>query len=182
MSEHDTKVVEQTDALLRGRLILICGKIASGKTTLAHRLAVDHQAKGAFILSLDQLMASLYPDEVHTLDDFRRLSARVREAIGPHVVELLRIGLIVILDFPANTPEWRAWMRLLAEKALVRCELHYLKVSDEVCKERLRRRNAQGNHPYLADEQTFDLFTRHFLPPSDDEGIDIQIHQADRDG
>ncbi len=110
-------------------------------------------------------MAGLYPDEVQTLDDFRRLSARVREAIGPHITELLRIGLIVILDFPANTPEWRAWMRSLAEKAVVPCELHYLQVSDQVCKERLRRRNAQGDHPYLVDDQTFDLFTRHFLPP-----------------
>jgi hypothetical protein len=40
-----------------------------------------------------------------TIEDFAHLSARIRAAMDPHVVDILRHDLSVILNFPANTPE-----------------------------------------------------------------------------
>jgi hypothetical protein len=46
--------------------------------------------------------------------------------MGPHVVDILRQGLSVVLDVPANTVSYRAWMRLLITQADVAHELHVL--------------------------------------------------------
>ena len=45
-------------------LHLLCGKIASGKSTLAKTLATEH---AAIVLSEDQWLASLYPAEIRAL-------------------------------------------------------------------------------------------------------------------
>jgi hypothetical protein len=54
---------------------------------------------------------------VRTIDDFAHYSARLRAAIGPHIVDILRQGLSVVLDFPANTVTYRKWMRSLITQA-----------------------------------------------------------------
>jgi hypothetical protein len=66
-------------------LHMLCGKIASGKSTLAKRLA---QAPGTVLLSEDQLLSTLYPGEIKTLDDYARCAGRLREAIAPLIQEL----------------------------------------------------------------------------------------------
>jgi hypothetical protein len=39
---------------------------------------------------MDHWMSILFPDENRTIDEFARLSARLRAAMGLHVVEILR--------------------------------------------------------------------------------------------
>ncbi len=64
-------------------------------------------------------MSILFPSENETIEEFAVLSARLRNAIGPHIVAILRAGLSVVLDFPANTVEWRLWIcRWLRKLAL----------------------------------------------------------------
>ena len=126
-------------------LYLLCGKIAAGKSTLARRLA-EHPA--TLLITMDPWMSILFPIENRTIEDFARLSARLRAAMGPHVVDILRQDLSVVLDFPANTVSWRSWMRSLISEARVAHELHVLDFPDAICKERLRQRNDSGEHPY----------------------------------
>ena len=154
-------------------LHLICGKIAAGKSTLACRLA---SAPTTVLISEDDWLSRLYPGEIAALEDYVRCSGRLREAMGPHVEALLRAGLSMVLDFPANTPERRRWMRGLFERAGVAHKLHYLDVSDVVCKARLRQRNRDGTHAFAASEADFDLFTRYFAPPTEDEGFDVVVY------
>ena len=98
----------------RPTLHLLCGKIAAGKSTLARRLA----ARSATVLiSEDHWNSTLFPDEIKTIEDYARYSARVRAAMGPHVVSLLKAGLSVVLDFQANTLAVRSWMRTLIDGA-----------------------------------------------------------------
>ena len=154
-------------------LYLICGKIASGKSTLARRLA---ERPATLLITMDHWMSLLFPTENRTIEDFVRLSARLRAAMGPHIVDILRQDLSVVLDFPANTVILRSWMRSLITEADVAHELHVLDVPDTICKHRLRQRNADGEHPYEVSEETFEIFTSYFVPPGSDEGFNIVTH------
>ncbi|MCR9220367.1 MAG: ATP-binding protein [Alphaproteobacteria bacterium] len=156
-------------------LFLLCGKIAAGKSTLAGKLAAR---PGTVCVSEDRWLAALFPNEIVSLDDYVRCSARLREAIGPHVTALLREGLSVVMDFPANTPRQRRWLRGLFEAADVPHELHFLDVPDTVCKRRLLDRNRSGRHAFQPTEADFDLVTSYFTPPDAAEGFNLIIHRT----
>jgi predicted kinase len=154
-------------------LYLIAGKIGAGKSTLARKLA---ERPATLLISEDHWTSHLFADRLQTIDDYRVLSARLRATMAPHVVAILRLGLSVVLDFPANTPTQRAWMRGLIEAARVPHELHLLDMPDALCLERLRRRNESGTHPFQVSDAQFAEFTRHFAPPSADEGFNVVVH------
>jgi predicted kinase len=156
-------------------LYLLCGKIASGKSSLARGLAAGPQT---LLIEMDVWMSTLFPTENRTIEDFTKLSARLRAAMGPHIVEILRKDVSVVLDFPANTVSWRDWMRSLVAEAGVAHELHVLDVPDAICKERLRRRNEGGEHTYQVDEATYDRFMAYLVPPTSDEGFNVILHSA----
>lgn len=158
----------------RPTLHLLCGKIAAGKSTLAKRLAAR---PATVLISEDHWNSTLFPDELRTIEDYARYSARVRAAMGPHVVSLLKAGLSVVLDFQANTLAVRHWMRTLIDGSGAAHELHFLDIPDETCRRRLGERNLRGEHPYQASDADYDLFTRHFVPPSADEGFNVVVHK-----
>lgn len=154
-------------------LHLLCGKIASGKSTLAKALAEQH---GANILSEDQWLSKLYPQEIHSVTDYLRCARRIREVFGPLVTGMLRAGVVVVLDFPANTVADREWLRNLADSADVQHCLHYLVVDDDTCRARLHARNAAGDHDFAATDAEFDLITRYFQVPAAEEGLVVVVH------
>lgn len=154
-------------------LHLLCGKIASGKSTLAIRLARDPRA---VLVSEDEWLDALYGPDMADLADYVRCSARLRAAMGPHVGALLRAGLSVVLDFPANTVEARGWMRGIVDRTGAAHRLHLLDVDDATCLARLRDRNAQGDHPFAATEAQFHRVSARFVPPGPDEGFDVVRH------
>jgi hypothetical protein len=96
--------------------------------------------------------------------------------MGPHVVSLLKAGMSVVLDFPANTLVNHNWMRTMFEDAGAAHELHVLDVSDETCKRRLTERNATGGHPFQTGEADYEIFTSYFVPPSDEEEFNVVVH------
>jgi AAA domain-containing protein len=48
----------------------------------------------------------------------------------------------------------------LLTQAQVAHELHWLDIADEICKQRLRERNARGEHPFQVTDAEYDQFTR----------------------
>ena len=162
----------------RATLHMFCGKIASGKSRLAAELG---SAPGAVLISEDRWLATLYPGEITTLEDYARSTGRLRSALAPLLVDLLRQGLDVVLDFQANTPAGRAWMRSLFETAGADHQLHHLRTSDDVCRARLHARNQSGTHEYQVSDEQFDLFNRHIVEPSANEGFNIITHDP-KDG
>lgn len=94
-------------------LHLLCGKIAAGKSTLAHQLA---QQTGAVIISEDAWLAHLFAEEMQDVADYVRCAGKLRNAMTPHLISLLQCGVSVVLDFPANTVGQRQWM-----KAVIQC-------------------------------------------------------------
>ena len=160
-------------------LHLLCGKIASGKSTLAIALADEPRT---VLLSEDQLLTALYPGEIATLDDYVRSTLRLRTAIASHIIALLEQGVSVVLDFQANTPAARSWARRLFEAAGADHRLHYLEASDALCKERLAARNASGTHEYEVSDADYDLFTSYFVAPQESEGFHVLRRIQDRTG
>jgi predicted kinase len=154
-------------------LYMLCGKIAAGKSTLAGRLAAR---PATVLIAEDHWNSTLYPDELRTIEDYGKYSRRVRTAMAPHVVALLKAGLSVALDFHANTLASRAWMRSIFEAAGAAHELHFLDISDETCKYRLRERNFGGEHPYQVSEAEYELFTSYFVAPTPEEGFNVVVH------
>ncbi|MBS0527478.1 MAG: ATP-binding protein [Proteobacteria bacterium] len=154
-------------------LHLVCGKIGSGKSTLARQLATR---PATLLISEDHWNSALWADELKTLEDYVRLSTRLRTAMAPHIVALLKQDLSVVLDFAANTVKQRAWVRSVIDAAGVPHELHVLDVPDAICLQRLRQRNASGVHEFHVTDAEFEQFTRHYLPPSPDEGFNVVVH------
>lgn len=157
-------------------LHMLVGKIGAGKSTLAAELG---RAPDTVVVSEDEWLAALFADEMQSIADYVRCSSRLRSALEPHLVSLLRSGLSVVLDFPANTPTQRAWMRGVFEQADCEHEVHYLDLPDEVCRARMHRRNAEGGHAFAVTDEQFDRITSHFAPPSAEEGFQVVIHKND---
>ncbi len=155
---------------------MLCGKIASGKSTLTARLGSQ---EGTVVIAEDNWLGALYSDQMTSIADYVRCSAKLRQIMGPHVAALLNAGISVVLDFPANTIETRAWMRSILDQSEANHQLHLLDVPDEVCLARLRARNAAGEHAFAATEEQFRRISKHFVPPSPEEGFTIVRHAPD---
>ncbi len=153
---------------------MLCGKAAAGKSSLAAQLA---RAPGTVLISEDAWTKPLFGPEMKTIADYVVYSRRLRDAMAPHVEALLKAGLSVVLDFPANTPAHRQWMRGIFERAGAAHRLHFLDAADDTCKQRLRRRNADGAHEFALSEAEFDEITRYFVPPDPAEGFETVVHR-----
>lgn len=162
---------ERPPAVATGHLHILCGKIASGKSTLAGQLSA---MPATVLISEDVWLADLFGAEMASIKDYVRCSARLRTVMEPHIAALLLAGVSIALDFPANTPETRLWMKRLIDAAGAEHTLHFLNVSDETCMQRLRHRNASGLHPFSVSDEQFEAITRHFVPPSAEEGFQIR--------
>jgi predicted kinase len=151
-------------------LHMLCGKAGAGKSTLSAKLA---RMPGTILVAQDPWMAALYP-EMRTVDDYLRHVPRLRAAMGPHLAALMRAGLSIVFDWPANTLATRDWMRSLAAEAGAEHRLHWLDAPDAVCLDRLAERNRAGDHPYAGMTRAqFEEITRYFEPPLPEEGAII---------
>ena len=158
-----------------GKLVFLCGKMAAGKSTLARALA---EREHAILLVQDELLDNLFPGEITDLADFARCSSRLRNALAPHICALLLKGISVVLDFPGNTKTQRAWFRKLFEQAKVEHELHFLDVSDALCKSQLKDRSKSlpPGAPWTTDAE-FEAITVYFEPPSEEEKFNVVRHE-----
>ena len=156
-------------------LHMLCGKIAAGKSTLAADLSRSPQT---ILIAEDDWLNLLFADELVSLPDYVRCSSKLAKIMAPHVAALLNAGVSVVLDFPANTVEQRAWSRGILEKTTAAHQLHFLDVSDEACLARLRERNCQGDHPFAVTEAQFRQFSSHFQAPLLGEGFNVVRHEA----
>ncbi|WP_299828499.1 ATP-binding protein [uncultured Roseobacter sp.] len=155
-------------------LHLLCGRVASGKSTLASQLG---NSDGVIVIAEDDWLEALYSEELSSISDYGRCASKLRKVIGPHVVSLLNAGVSVVLDFQANTTGARAWMRGILEQTNAAHKLHVLDVPEEVCLARLNARNVRGDHPFAATEEQFWQISKHFVAPSLEEGFNIVMHK-----
>lgn len=157
-------------------LHMMCGKIAAGKSTLAAELA---RKPGTVLIAEDEWLFTLFGDQMHSVGDYVRLSAKLRTVMGPHISMLLLGGVSVVLDFPANTVGLRAWMRGVFEDVGAGHKLHFLNLDEDICLQRLRARNHARSHQFAASDTQFHQICAAFEPPSDAEGFDVIAYDSD---
>lgn len=157
------------------KLLFLCGKMAAGKSTLARQLAEREQA---ILFSQDEWIDALYPGAVVNVATYLEYSGRINRTLAPHVVTLLERGVSVVLDFPGNTRNQRAWFRDIIERAGAEHELHYVDTPDAISRAQLKARSAHlpAGTPWTTDAD-FDLIASHFKAPADDEGFNVIVHR-----
>lgn len=137
-----------------GHLHLVCGLICAGKSTLCATL---QEQPSTITLSKDVWLKTLFGSDMQALSDYVTYSKRLHGLLIPHVTTLLNSSLNVVLDFPANTLKQRQWLKTLIDKSGALHSLHHLDVPLELCRTRLRARNAAGTHQFRVSEEQFDM-------------------------
>jgi predicted kinase len=156
------------------KLLFFCGKMASGKSTLAKQLA---ERENAILLVQDDLLDTLFPGLIVNVASYLEYSGRVNKMIAPQVVAILAKGVNVVLDFPANTRNQRRWFRGIVDQSGAEHELHVLNTPDDVCLAQLKARSAHlPPGTKWTTEEDFELISSHFQPPSEDEGFIVVRH------
>jgi len=155
-------------------LHFFCGKAGAGKSTVARMLAQEH---AAILMTEDIWLSRLYGDQMKVFDDYVRFSKKLNTVVGPLVVDLLRTGHSVVLDFQANTAVGRSWFRSVFERADVAHVLHFVQTPDQVCLERIAKRNVErpeGSHHLT--EEVFTYVSSLFEEPKASEGFNVRLH------
>ena len=149
-------------------LHFLAGKAGAGKSTVARRIATEHSA---VLISEDIWLLRLYGEQMKTFEDYFRFSEKLKTVVGPLVTDLLKLGQDVVLDFPANTKASRRWFGSLFLEAGAAHTLHYVQTSDEICLQRIEKRNVErpeGSH-HLSRED-FVYISSFFEAPEAAEG------------
>lgn len=156
------------------KLIFFCGKMASGKSTLAKQLA---ERENAVLLVQDEMLDTLFPGLIINVASYLEYAGRINRMVAPHVAAILSRGVSVVLDFPANTRNQRAWFRGIIASAGVEHELHFVDTPDAICKAQLKARSAHlpPGTKWTTDED-FELIASHFLAPAADEEFNVIVH------
>lgn len=156
----------------QSNLIFFTGKMGAGKSTKSQQIALE---KGAVLLSEDEWLSTLYPDAIHSFDDYIKYSLRMKPLIHGLVKNVLQSGSDVVMDFPANTKRQRKWFLDLAKDANVSHTLVYLNISDEICLKQIQqRRLEQPQRAEFDTEAVFYEVSQYFEEPTEDEGLNIQ--------
>jgi predicted kinase len=156
-----------------GTLILFSGKMGAGKTTESKRVSQD---RNAVLISEDHWLSLLYPDQITSFDDYIHFSSLLRPLIKAHVVNILKTGTDVIMDFPANTIKQRKWFKALTAEADAPALLIYLKVNNDICLKQIKKRSIEQPERAMFDtESMFMEVTQFFQEPDQEEGFTIQV-------
>jgi len=153
-------------------LHFIGGKPGAGKSTLARELG---RTLPAIVICEDEWLATL-GFQLRTFEDYRAAARRCGDVMGPLVRDLLRLGISVVLDVPANTVNARAWVRSLFEAAGARHLLHWIDGSDGECLANVRRRNEEkpaGVYWGPVSDEVFHRVLPHIVPPAPEEGFNV---------
>jgi len=162
------------------KVILICGKICSGKTTYAKKLCRE---SGAVLLSVDEIMLAMFGQHCGDLHD--TYAERTRNYLLNKAVELNKKGITPVLDWGFWTSDGRKEVRQFFAERDVKTEWHCIDISDATWHKRLETRNRDvlngTESAYFVDENLAAKFESRFEMPRPDE-IDVRIMENGASG
>lgn len=154
-----------------GTLYFFCGKMGAGKSTKSKQLAIEKQA---VLLSEDEWLSTLYPNQISTFEDYLKFSAQFKPMVKKLVQNLLSVGTNVVMDFPGNTQKQRKWFLVIVLEINANHQLIFLNLNNEQCLRQIaQRRKEQPERAAFDTEETFFYVTKFFEAPKASEGLNI---------
>ena len=152
--------------MTNGTLIFFCGKMGAGKSTLASKIAED---ENAVLIGEDNLLSKLYAEKITSVKDYKYYSEKLKPVVSDTVQQIIKRGVNVVLDFPANTESQRQWLRNISDTVNSKHICYFVDRSDEVCIKQLLKR---GN-PKTDTVEMFQAITKYFVEPTESENINV---------
>lgn len=151
-------------------IVLCCGKVSSGKSTFARRLAT---ARGHFLLSVDEWMRHFY-GEPPEREVFDRQLGLCCEMIYRMAERLLTRGVDVVLDFGFWRRAERMAVRQRFDAAGHRCRVVYFPVEADRQWVYLQTRQADPavDH-YVLTAEALAVLNAMFEAPGVDESVEF---------
>ena len=160
-----------------GTLILFSGKMGAGKSTKSKQVS---QERNAVLICEDEWLAKLYPNQITSFDDYLHYSSLMKPLVKSHVMDILKTGASVVMDFPANTVKQRKWFKVLITEAGAPNELIYLNVSNDVCLKQIEKRRLEQPERVIFDtEAMFFEVSKYFQAPDQNEGFNLTVLERD---
>lgn len=152
-----------------GKVILICGKICSGKSCYARAL---QEAQSGVILSVDEATFDLIGNEQGPFYD--AFLEKVNHYLRKKAVQIARAGANVILDWGFWTKQSRANISAFLKSNQIPYEWHYVDVTGEQWQWNIRQRNervlrGKGGCDFFVDEGLLRKLEALFEEPGKEE-------------
>ena len=155
------------------KVILICGKICSGKSTYAEQLRIQNNA---VLLSTDEITLALFGQ--HCGDKHDDYVERTQNYLFNKSLELIEVGINVILDWGFWSREGRRRLTDFYDSLNIPCEWHYIDVDDQTWYKNILERNSRvlndnSGSDYYLDEGLLCKCLSLWEAPTEDE-IDVR--------
>ena len=149
-------------------IILICGKICSGKTTYAKKLCREN---GFVLLSVDEIMLAMFGQHCGEMHD--TYAERTRAYLLEKAAELYENGITSVLDWGFWTKEGREETAEFFRQRGIPYQFRLIDIPEDIWCERLQKRNREvldGRvSAYYVDENLAAKFESRFTMPEADE-------------
>lgn len=120
-----------------GKVISICGRICSGKSTYARELA---SREGGIILSVDEIMLDIFGQHAGELHD--EYAKRIKEYFLEKALLILPF-CDVILDWGFPSKSERESCRMFFSSRGIKYELHYVDTPEKIRQIDIEKRNRE---------------------------------------
>lgn len=155
------------------KVILLCGRIASGKTTYAQKLKSETPA---VVLSADDLMLTLF--DACMGERHNDIVARISRYFCSLSEDILAKGLNAVFDFGYWTKKERTEIKQYFAERGLSFELHYVRAPEATRLKRLYARNerlkSSEKREYIIEGELFKKLDARFEEPATDE-VDVYI-------
>lgn len=154
------------------KLIMICGKICSGKSWYARELKARHPA---VILSTDEMTYDLIDNEQG--EKYDAFCVRVNAYLLKKAFEIIEAGADVILDWGFWRREQREALTAACREKGVTVERHYVEIDDASWQKNIDERNQRiledrGGSDFYVNDGLRNKLLRLWEAPTSDE-IDV---------
>ena len=152
-----------------GRVILVCGKICSGKSYYSNQLK---EQLNAVVITPDEATYELINNEQGEF--YNAFSERLNKYLTRKVGEIAKAGANVIFERGLWSREDRKVIRDYYKENGVECEIHYVYVDDETWKQNIEERNKRilegnGGSDFYLDEGLMKKLESKWEKPTEEE-------------
>ena len=120
------------------KVLIMCGKICSGKSTYAEKLKLENKA---VILSVDELTLALFENQAGEKLNF--YVEKLKEYFLKKSLDIVEAGADVILDWGFWTKKERDYAREFYDSRNISYQFYYMNVGIDEWKKRILKRNQE---------------------------------------